>query len=207
MAAKGDPRVLRHLVTYLRTEAGLSQTAFGQAAEVNQADVSRYELGREAPPEKSLRRMAGVPDVPWPLLVHLRRFHTALAAALDRWRAGAGKGTRGESVERAILGPVLLAVAPYLVAGAAAEARPQTLDEERREAEEVWAALERFPMSRRRRLLELSPRTSLTQALIERVRQASEGAASHRPEEALELADLALFIAERVPGDSGGRVT
>ena len=172
MAEKGDPRVLRHLVVYLRTESGLTQAAFGKAARVDQGDISRYELGKDAPPEKALRRMAAVPAIPWSVVVHLRRFYTAAVAALDRWREQMGE-TGAESPESAIVvESVLLAMTPYLVKTKPAEPRRKTLDEEQREAEDVWAALERFPLPRRRRLLELAPRIARTRALVERVRRA-----------------------------------
>jgi transcriptional regulator with XRE-family HTH domain len=172
MAEKGDPRVLRHLVVYLRTEADLTQAAFGKAARVDQGDISRYELGKDAPPEKALRRMAAVPDIPWSVVVHLRRFYTAAVAAVDRWREQMGE-TGAEPQESAIVvESVLLAMTPYLVTRPA-EPRRKTLDEEQREAEDVWTALERFPIPRRRRLLELAPRTARTRALVERVRRAA----------------------------------
>jgi len=193
MAKKGDPRVLRHVVTYLRTEADMSQTAFGNAAGVDQGDVSRYELGKDAPPEKTLRRMARVADVPWEVVVHLRRFLTTVVAALDRRRVEAGETGPWEPD---ILETELLAAAPYLLEDALEEPR-KTPEEEEREAEEVWAALQRFPIARRRRLLELAPRGNRTHALAERVRRASADAAARNAEDAQELAELARFTAEQ----------
>ena len=197
MAEKGDPRVARHLVIYLRTEAGMTQAAFGKAARVDQGDVSRYELGKDAPPEKALRRMAEVPDVPWSVVVHLRRVYAAAVAAADRWREKMGE-TGTEPLESTIVESVLLAVTPCLVKTRPAESRRKTPDEEQREAEEAWTALERFPIPRRRRLLELSPRAVRTSALAERVRQASVDAAARNAEDAQELAELARFTAEQV---------
>jgi len=197
MAEKGDPRVTRHLVIYLRTEAGMTQAAFGKAARVDQGDVSRYELGKDAPPEKALRRMAEVPDVPWEVVVHLRRFLAAIVAALDRRRAEASE-TGAEPWEPEILETALLAAAPYLLDDAAEEAWRKTLEEEEREADDIWAALERFPIPRRRRLLDLAPPEHRTLALAERVRRASVDAAARDAEEAGELAELARFTAEQV---------
>jgi len=93
---------------------------------------------------------------------------------------------------------VLLAVTPCLVKTRPAEPRRKTPAEEQREAEEAWAALERFPIPRRRRLLELSPRAARTSALAERVRQASVDAAARNAAEARDLAELARFTAETV---------
>jgi len=197
MAEKGDPRVLRHIVIYLRTETGMTQAAFGKAARIDQSDISSYELGKDAPPEKALRRMAEVPDVPWPVVMHLRRVYTAALAAADRWREQMGE-TGTESLESAIVESVLLAVTPCLVKTRPAEPRRKTPAEEQREAEEAWAALERFPIPRRRRLLELSPRAARTSALAERVRQASVDAVARNAEDARDLAELARFTAEQV---------
>jgi len=194
MAKKGDPRVLRHVVTYLRTEADMSQTAFGNAAGVDQGDVSRYELGKDAPPEKTLLRMAKVADVPWEVVVHLRRFLTTVVAALDRRRAEAGETGAWEPD---ILETELLAAAPYLLEDALEEPRRKTPEEEEREAEEVWTNLQRFPIPRRRRLLELAPPGHRTHALAERVRRASVDAAARNAEDAQELAELARFTAEQ----------
>jgi transcriptional regulator with XRE-family HTH domain len=197
MAEKGDPRVTRHLVIYLRTEAGMTQAAFGKAARVDQGDVSRYELGKDAPPEKALRRMAEVPDVPWEVVVHLRRFLTAIVAASDRRRAEADE-VGAESWEPEILETELLAAAPYLLADAAEETGRKTPEEEEREAEAIWTALERFPIPRRRRLLELAPLEHRTPALVERVRRASLDAAARKADEAGDLVELARFTAEQV---------
>ena len=65
-------------------------------------------------------------------------------------------------------------------------------EEERREADEIWAALEGFPPERRRRLIELSPRPAGNAALARRICEASAQAA--------DLADLPRFTARQVPG-------
>jgi hypothetical protein len=81
---------------------------------------------------------------------------------------------------------------------------PRSAEEERREAAEIWGRLERYPVSWRRRLIELSPRSGswalALQASEESLRQAAQS-----PEEALEMADLALSIAERAPGEESWR--
>jgi len=51
-------------------------------------------------------------------------------------------------------------------------------------------------------MIEPSLHASRSWALAEQIWKASERAAPHRPDEALELADLALRIAARVPGDA-----
>jgi tetratricopeptide (TPR) repeat protein len=72
------------------------------------------------------------------------------------------------------------------------------------EAEQIWTALERHPIPFRRRLIELYP-GSPNWALAFEVCEASLKSAPKNAEEALELAQLAVFIAERVPGEEGWR--
>lgn len=201
MARRGDPEVLRHVVVFLRTYARMTQEELGKASRVAQADVSRYELGRQAPPEESLRRMAAAARVPWFVLVLLRGVFAAIVSFLARRNAsGEGAGLEIPMEETA-----LLAVGAYRVEEAAAAPVRQTPEEALREAEEVWAALERFPISRRRALLERAPRASRNWALALGIGESSVRAAADKADEALELADLALFVAERIPEEESRR--
>jgi tetratricopeptide (TPR) repeat protein len=70
----------------------------------------------------------------------------------------------------------------------------------RREAEAAWAALAPFSLPQRQRLLALAPRAARTPALVAVICEASVQAACHKTEEAQELAELALFLARRLPG-------
>ncbi|HEX9940506.1 MAG TPA: helix-turn-helix transcriptional regulator [Thermoanaerobaculia bacterium] len=202
MAKKGDPNVLRLVVSFLRSYTRMTQTAFADAAGVAQSDISRYQAGRQTPPEEALRRMAAVAGVPWPVVIHVRRFYAAVLSVVARWSAvqPGGPPLDAASVERA-----LLAVTPYLLADAAAEPERPTPEAECREAAEIWADLERFPLPQRRRLIELSLHASRSWALAERICHGSEEAAARNAAEALELADLALSIAWRVPGEESWR--
>ncbi len=199
MAKRGDPKVLRFVVLFLRHYADLTQEAFGQAARVDQGTISIYEAGDKAPPEDVLRRMAVVAQVPWPLVVLLRRFLTVLFA----WLAGGSAlavPREGTPAEEAALEAALLAVVPYRIEEAVADENGPSPEEERREAEEIWAGLEPFPLAERRRWIELTVRASRSWALAEKICHASELAAAH--EEAMELAVLAISIAERVPDEA-----
>jgi transcriptional regulator with XRE-family HTH domain len=193
MAKRGDPRVLRLLVRFLRDRADLSQEEFGKACRVDQAAISRYETDTPVP-EDVLRRMAAVARLEWWFVVQLRSLYAAiLASARRRGLASA------EPLDLAVLEPALLAVTSYLVEDDAARSLPQPVEEARREAQEVWAALERFPIPDRRRLLKLSLRPGRSVALAALACEASVRAAAHKVEDALELAELALFIGDQVP--------
>jgi transcriptional regulator with XRE-family HTH domain len=200
MPKKEAPGALAHVVIFLRARTGMTQTEFGRASRVNQADVSRYELGRIAPSEAVLRRMADVAGIGWPLVVSLRRFLGSFLAAAERW----DQAPDGPAPDLAVPEPARLAAAPFLFEAARIGPASRSAEEERREAAEIWGRLERFPVSWRRRLIELSPRSGSWALAL----QASKGSlrqAAQRPEEALELAELALSIAERVPGEESWR--
>ena len=77
MARRGDPRVLRLLVRFLRDRADLSQTEVGKACRVDQAAISRYETDTPVP-EDVLRRMAAVARVEWWFVVALRSLYAAI---------------------------------------------------------------------------------------------------------------------------------
>ena len=196
MARRGDSTVLRLVVIFLRAHARMTQAQFGKEARVDQAQLSRYESGDVAPSEEVLRRMAKVARIDWPLVAHLRQLYSALlAAAARREETPAASG----ELDLAIQEPVRLALAPYLLDMPAAEPAPPTPEAERREAEQIWKALEKHPIPFRRRLIELSPR-SASRALAEQVYDASRKSASRSAEEALELEELALAMTARCPG-------
>ncbi len=187
MAEPDEASVLRLVVVFLRFYADMTQAEFGKASRVDQSDISKYEKGTRIPPEESLRRMAKAAEVDWPVVVHLRRAYGAVLSASARRSAI-------PDLQPPALGslePVLLAVTPYLLGDQGMEPWRQSPEEDQREAEEVWTALERYPVSRRRRLIEQAPRASRSPGLTERVCAASLRAAPHDAGEALELADLA----------------
>ncbi len=200
MAKRGDPAVLRQVVIFLRSHAQMTQAQFGKASRVNQAEVSRYELGHLAPSEEALRRMAKVARIAWPLVVHLRQSYTSVLASAARPNAAPA----GSALDLAILEPVLLAVTAYLNETHTAEMPRPSSDQELREAAKVWEALERHPVRFRSRLIQLSPRSG-NWALAVQVCLASVKRAAHNAAEALELAGLALSIAEQVQGEESWR--
>ncbi|HWM92756.1 MAG TPA: helix-turn-helix domain-containing protein [Thermoanaerobaculia bacterium] len=201
MAKRGDPKVLKHVVVFLRDRAGMTQAQFGLAARVSQSDVSDFELGKIAPPEDVLRRMAQVPDIPWHVVVHLIRFLTAVLEAVEH-----GTRAAGAALHASVLDTVLLAVMPLLVEEEMESARPP-LGDLLEEAEEIWAALEPLPADERRRRIETAPAGVCRSwaALTKRVCEASASKAADSAEEALEMVRLAQLIAERVPGDERPR--
>jgi transcriptional regulator with XRE-family HTH domain len=200
MAKRGDAAVLRLVVSFLRDRARMTQAEFGRASRVAQPEVSKYELGQVAPSEEVLRRMAKVARIDWPLVTYLRQVYSSLLAAAS---AG-GSIPAAQGLDLKILEPVLLAVTPYLLEGLPAEPDQPSPEEECRQADQIWKALEKHPSHFRRRLIALSPRAG-SWSLSVRICEESVRQAAHRPEEALELAELALSIARRAPGEEGWR--
>lgn len=203
MSEREDFSALRLVVVFLRAYSKKTQAEFGREAQVDQADVSRFELGKQIPPEETLRRMAKAAGIPWSVATHLRRFYEAALPALDDFREIEPEPDF-LPVTRADLEHALLGATPYLL-GRALPQPAATPEKERREAEEVWQELERHPMPERRRLVELSPLSTRNWALVALVCDASLEAVEHAADEALELADLALLIAGKLRGDERWR--
>jgi transcriptional regulator with XRE-family HTH domain len=143
----GDTSVSRLEVGFLRLLTGESQAVFGKAARVAQTEVSKYELGKETPPEDKLRRMVQVAGISWSVEPYLRRFFAAVLATTES-ASPSSVALDWQGLEKA-----LLSLSPYLVEDLAPE--PKTPEAERREAEEIQAALQPFPAEYRRRLIEL----------------------------------------------------
>jgi len=198
---KGDSRVLKHVARALRLRAGLDQREFGRACRVDQGNISRYELGKATPSEETLHRMAEAARVPWPLVVTLIRFFEAFVSTADRGDLPANP-QEGPQVERALRDSLELAVVPYLIEEAAAEAEGLPEEEARREAAEICSALLPYPQAERRRLLSLSVRAKRSWAVAEAFAHTSALAAADRVDEARELVELALEVARQVPGDA-----
>ncbi|HYO11739.1 MAG TPA: helix-turn-helix transcriptional regulator, partial [Thermoanaerobaculia bacterium] len=110
MAKRGDPRVPQLVVMFFLDYSGLSQQALGERAGIDQKTISDYKLGLVTPSEKALRRLARAADVPWPVVVHLRRFYTALLSAIARRSTPAALAEAALDVAR-------LAVAPFFLEG------------------------------------------------------------------------------------------
>lgn len=75
---------------------------------------------------------------------------------------------------------------------------------DRNQAAVLWKALQALP-PRRRRLAVESERRYWTWAVAERLCEESVRAAAHRADDAMELARLALHVAERAPGSEAWR--
>lgn len=203
MTPNDEAGTSRLVALFLRHVSGMTQVELGRAAQVDQTYISRFELGKQIPTEEVLQRMAHAAGVPWDAVVFLRQAFAAVLTSIASRNLAALLGSvelEGKVVERG-----LLAAAPYIVELALLEPDPPTPEEQRHEADEIWTALKRYPSGERRSLIPDWTRASRSWALAERLCEASAEAAEHRADEALELADLALWIAGRVEGEEGLR--
>jgi transcriptional regulator with XRE-family HTH domain len=197
MTARNELRVSRLVVISLRSIADTTQTEFSKACGTTQPALSDYEQGKRQPGEDVLRRMARAARVRWPAVVHLRHVFSALLAAPACVSAEIGEET---ALLDGIAQEILPVVVPYLIEEWAAEPRGRTAKAERQVADEIVTRLGQLSASRRRRLLELASDASRSWAVAERLCEESARRAAHDEEEALALAALALYVAERVSG-------
>lgn len=187
------PRASRMMVVFLRLYAEMSQTELARALRLSsQSRVSALESGGDKPPsEAMLRRIAEATGVRWELANHLRRYISDFLIAAERG------GAVPQSSTALPESPAILA---YLLEEAAAAVRQESPAEARLAAERFWKGVAGLPSPRRWRTVELSPRASKSWALAELLCHESERAAAESPQEALELAELALAVAGRVEG-------
>jgi tetratricopeptide (TPR) repeat protein len=205
--AKQTPSALGLALTYLRSAAAWTRARLGLAAGHRDSSlVSQYERGsRPLSREQAERLLEFFGQTPESLDVLLFAHHLIFPEP----PSGAGPS------------PVTLSPEEHRLIGRAAMAAGWTASEQvrseairrrkrekaeaaKREAGEVFERLVTLTQKERRGLIEVFP-DYWTWALALRFSEGSLRKAAHRPEEALELADLALAIAERVPGEESWR--
>jgi transcriptional regulator with XRE-family HTH domain len=196
MAKRGDPDILRLVVIFLRAHSRMTQSQFGKECGLTQAKISSYELGDVAPSEDALRRMAKAAGIEESRVAHLRQFYELL---LTRASQGGEGGLSGPKE------PPPPALAPYILELQSEEPPAFSPEEARQEAEMTWTALERFPIQERARLIGMTLHAAGSWALAERICHESARRIDRSAEEALELANLAVSIAERTPGEASWR--
>ena len=203
----------RLLVLLLRTLHRWSQEEMADRARMAQRQISDYETGKTAPEPESLARLTAAAGVPYGLALHvvlpvlrLLRLASLGRRAVERGveAAGALAGRIDEICAAAIAPAVAECLAEVDAAREAREAAYVPSAAERDGAEALLARLlARTP--RQRGLLILHGREFQSWALAELCCHRSVEAAADDPRFALELAEIAGEIAERVPGDERWR--
>jgi tetratricopeptide (TPR) repeat protein len=195
-ADKNDPdsRLALVLFRYFRH---LDQGDFARAARIAQSQLSVYERGERAAPREVLERAALVAGFP----VHLL---DSLLLAIRSFRGAAVGQSRSDRIFANGMAAEFIALLRR-VADVVLQPLGQKTSEESPGAEVLWAYLKECEASERRMLVE-ELEEYWSESLCLRVAAESIRNAPNRPREALELAELALFIAERIPGEEAGRL-
>jgi transcriptional regulator with XRE-family HTH domain len=181
------------IVRVARALAGLPQGELAERASMHPSQISDYERGEVTPEPAQLERIATGAR-------RSLRFLESVVQA-DRELAGRGGGYFGPEAGRraaAAMAPALSALrgATAEPAGPRAEDRPPGLA--------LWQRLEPRSAEERHLLVETLP-AFWSWPLVEILCEVSENEASATAREALDLARLALQVAERVPGGEGWR--
>ncbi|MEA2604408.1 MAG: hypothetical protein QOF89_5400 [Acidobacteriota bacterium] len=197
------PSPLSLALTYLRTSAGWSKTRLARSLGLtDESLISAYERGAKPLTREKLDSLVEPLGHP-PEAVDVFLFAHGLIYPEPQEEAPGERRT----VDRAAM------AAGWTAGRIAAEAvraelirrrQQETVAAARRQAEERFQSLIALTPKERRGLVEAFP-DYWSRALAVRVCEASVKRAAHKPGEALELAELALSIAERIPGDERGR--
>jgi len=194
--------VLGVALTYARSKFGWTKRRLAEAAGMDDLALTRYERGvRELSRPMLISLLSHLPlEDPEGAADALVFTHELVFPETPEEPASPIALTAEErrSINRAALA-VGLAAAKAIRADLTRRKRAQKAEAARREAEALWARLRKVPQQDRRDLVAILPALR-TVLLAARICEASERAAADKVNVALELADLALFIAERVPG-------
>ncbi|HVR98674.1 MAG TPA: helix-turn-helix transcriptional regulator, partial [Thermoanaerobaculia bacterium] len=189
---------------FLRAGHGVSKAELGRLSGVPPKLIHEYERGRKALNRKRLEHLISFLDLP-PAVIDETLACLEANRASARPPDGGGDSSPGSRrrIEAAAARSGRMAadfVRSFL--------KTLTLEGEaltaRQEADFLWSKLKRRKPAERRILVEDGKRFR-TWALCEKVAAESIEAAGNDPREALELAELSLRIAERVPGEQAWR--
>jgi transcriptional regulator with XRE-family HTH domain/tetratricopeptide (TPR) repeat protein len=178
-------------LTILRATRRFSQERLAHAAGLRPGTISDYERGKREPSAGTVRRLAAVMGHPAPLTDRALAFAAEVEEALDE--AAISPEVDGDLPRRlaAEAGRTMETFVRAALSRLAAE-------EARRHARQVLDALRSLPHADRRRFVGSFPELC-TPAVVEAVCAESERLAADHAGRARELAELALFIADRVP--------
>ncbi|HEX9940669.1 MAG TPA: helix-turn-helix transcriptional regulator, partial [Thermoanaerobaculia bacterium] len=197
MPRKPPPPPLSTALTLLRTIQGWPQNELAAALGCGATLLCDYEAGRKLPSRERLEEAAAVLGLPPEAVDRALACVQSIRALSTPTGPAATANPRTEAAVARVTASAEAFARAIMALDAAREA-----EEERRRAQGLWLRLERHPPARRRRLVE-GTREFRSWALCELVCEQSLKAAADRAERALELAALAVRIAELVPGEEG----
>ncbi len=181
-------------LTFLRSGQGWSQADLGKAAGISPKILNDYERGRKTLTRERLEYLAAFLGVP----------SERIDATLGLLAANRASSPARVSETHRRIEAVAAQIGNLMATSARSSLSLLTLEGEalqaRQGAELLWDRLKRRAPAERRALVSRGLRFR-TWALCERVAAESIRKAPNHPREALELAELALAIAERLPGE------
>jgi len=178
------------------------QAAYSQAARISANQVSIYEQGHRTVPDDILQRAAEAVGFPVPLLPFLLK-------AIRTFRLIAESGGKfgrllGGAFSMSLLGLGHAAAEVIAVPDQPSEEGPASPQAERERARALWERIRCRPHPHREALVD-EDEEFRTWGLVEQVAAASIEAAGDDPQQALQLAELAVRIAELSPGPQAWR--
>lgn len=201
------PSALSLALTYLRSATRWSMTRLARAlGHADESLISHYERGAKALPREQLERILEPLGFPPESIDPLLFAHRLIFP--ERLTEEASSLVALTPEEHRVIGRAALAAswtAAEQVRGELIRRRKvEKIEAAKREAEEAFQRLVTLTREERRGLVEVFP-DYWSWALAVRFCEGSIRKAAHKVAEALELADVALAIAQRVPGGDGWR--
>ncbi|HEX5720858.1 MAG TPA: helix-turn-helix transcriptional regulator [Thermoanaerobaculia bacterium] len=214
MADEGKDRPEQgEILSFLRWLAGLTQDALALLSRTDRSQISRYEQGESMQPATLQRILSALKARPrfvdflsWWLRLIRTAHALEQAEKLPTREAGWQRETRSavwDFVNRAV---ALARVELAILRSAPPPSQPSPpSDHDHLRVEQLWQRLKSCSEARQRLLIG-GARSYQDWLLAVRICRESESAAADKPADALELADLALFVARHVPGTGSWRV-
>lgn len=195
---KEDPEDLRLAVVLLRAVPGWTQGQLAAVAGIAPSLVSDYERGKRRPPRAVVNLLAQAVGIPQSTLERilpvLHSFRESLGGP-PSLRMSASEAALEDLVEKT--GNLLRAAGELLLGTPSWSVFPPE-PEDRSEAQELWDHLGKLTTADRRLLVDFSEEYR-TWAVSELLCHESAKAAGENEDRAVELADLALLVAELAP--------
>jgi len=192
-----DPEARLALVMFTELGGWKSHTKLAKALGLSRSQLSLYFEGKRVIPREILEKIATAAGFPVYLLDPLLRDLRSFRAAARGWSRAGSVFAGGKAAELIVLVQMATDLVLAPLREAPAFARP--VSEDRAAAAELWDRLKECPAAESRMLVEeLDEYRSW--ALCELVARESIKAAPNHPWVALEVAELALLIAELTPG-------
>jgi tetratricopeptide (TPR) repeat protein len=200
MPKEPPPSSLNVTLSVLRVIQGWPQNELAAALGCGAPLLSDYEAGRKTLSRKRLEQIVAVLGLPAEAVDRTLSFLQLIRSlSLPEGGSALGNARTEANVAR------VLAAAEAFARSVVALAPERRAEDERRKARDLWDRLRKASPKERRSLVKTTE-DFRSWALCELVCERSLEAAADRADRALELADLAVYIAEMAPGEQAWRV-